>query len=133
MRFAEQGATRQSHPNENVLPNILSEKLGAMKFSCFIFLLLVGANSSCVSTSSNNSALARFEFGQPQMGLPFRIVLYARDQAGAEAASAAAFRRISQLNDIMSDYDAESELSKLSHTSGQGRDVPVSDDLWLVL
>ena len=45
----------------------------------------------------------------------------------------AAFQRIKQLNDIMSDYDADSELSRLSRTSGQGLDVALSDDLWLVL
>jgi thiamine biosynthesis lipoprotein len=51
----------------------------------------------------------------------------------AEAAALAAFSRIKQLNDIMSDYDADSELSRLSRTSGSGRAVKVSDDLWRVL
>jgi thiamine biosynthesis lipoprotein len=67
------------------------------------------------------------------MGMPFRIVLYAPDQATAERAAEAAFVRIQQLNDIMSDYDPDSELSKLSHTSGQGQEVRVSEDLWIVL
>jgi len=67
------------------------------------------------------------------MGLPFRIVLYAADEPHAGAAAAAAFHRIRQLNDIFSDYDDESELSRLSRTSGQGRPVPVSEDLRKVL
>jgi thiamine biosynthesis lipoprotein len=67
------------------------------------------------------------------MGLPFRIVLYAPDQLAAETAALAAFERIKQLNDVMSDYDADSELSRLSRTSGSGRAVKVSDDLWRVL
>ncbi len=67
------------------------------------------------------------------MGVPFRIVLYAPDQHTADLASEAAFGRIKQLNDIMSDYDMESELSKLSRTSGQGQEISVSHDLWLVL
>ena len=79
------------------------------------------------------AATNRFEFSQPQMGLPFRIVLYARDTAAANAAADAAFARIAQLNDILSDYDTDSELSQLSHTSGSGRAVPVSADLWNVL
>jgi thiamine biosynthesis lipoprotein len=33
----------------------------------------------------------------------------------------------------MSDYDPDSELSRLSRSSGQGKAVPVSDDLWFVL
>jgi thiamine biosynthesis lipoprotein len=70
---------------------------------------------------------------RPEMGVPFRIVLYATNAAAARAASDAAYQRIAQLNDIMSDYEMDSELSKLSHSSGQGRDVPLSEDLWVVL
>ena len=75
----------------------------------------------------------RFEFTQPQMGLPFRIVLYAPDPAAAQTAARAAFARIQQLNDILSDYDTDSELSRLSRTAGELRPVPLSDDLWFVL
>ena len=67
------------------------------------------------------------------MGLPFRIVLYAPDAASAQAAAKAAYARIAELNDILSDYDADSELSRLSRTSGSGRAVPVSEDLWHML
>ena len=65
------------------------------------------------------------------MGVPFRMVLYATNQAHARAASDAAFARIRELNDKLSDYDLESELSQLSRSSG--RPVKVSDDLWHVL
>src|SRR5262249_37764051 len=78
-------------------------------------------------------SLTRFEYQRPEMGVPFRIVLYAPDQATGEVAANAAFQRVQQLNDIMSDYDAESELSQLSRSSGQGKEVRVSDDLWFVL
>lgn len=64
------------------------------------------------------------------MGLPFRIVVYAFNEQQATNAIAAAFARISRLNDILSDYDIDSELSRLSRTSGQKRPVPVSVDLW---
>jgi FAD:protein FMN transferase len=78
-------------------------------------------------------APGRFEFQQPEMGVPFRIVLYAPSQNAAEGAAAAAFQRIKQLNDIMTDYDSDSELSRLSQTSGQDQEVRVSPDLWAVL
>src|SRR6266571_5080342 len=97
------------------------------------WLLLALATSSCVSTRSEHPKLQRFEYQQPQMGVPFRMVLYARDPATANSAAAAAFQRIKQFNDMMSDYDADSELSRLSRASGQGQEVPVSDDLWRVL
>lgn len=67
------------------------------------------------------------------MGVPFRIVLYATNNVHAKIAAAAAFARIADLNAKLSDYDLESELSKLSRTSGLGHFVPVSDDLWRVL
>lgn len=67
------------------------------------------------------------------MGIPFRIVLYAPDKNSADAAAEAAFARIQQLNDILSDYDTDSELSRLSQTAGSGKVVRVSDDLWRML
>lgn len=76
---------------------------------------------------------ARFEYTQPQMGLPFRIVLYAADQPSADAAADAAFARVAELNSILSDYDTDSELSRLSQTAGQGKAVRVGEDLWRVL
>jgi len=66
-------------------------------------------------------------------GLPFRIVLYAPDKPPAKAAARAAFDRIQQLNAILSDYEDDSELSRLSRTAGSGQAVRVSDDLWFVL
>jgi thiamine biosynthesis lipoprotein len=78
-------------------------------------------------------ALQRFEFRQPHMGVPFRIVLYATNETHAKIASDAAFARIAELNAKLSDYDLDSELSKLSRNSGQGHVTPVSDDLWRVL
>ncbi|MEI7733187.1 MAG: FAD:protein FMN transferase [Verrucomicrobiota bacterium] len=75
----------------------------------------------------------RFEFQRPQMGVPFRIVLYATNQAHADLAANAAYARISQLNDILTDYDSGSELSRLSKTAGTGQAIKLSDDLWRVL
>ncbi len=77
--------------------------------------------------------LTRFEYTRPQMGLPFHIALYAPDKTSADAAAEAAYARIKQLNDILSDYDTDSELSRLSQTSGSGRAVPVGADLWKML
>jgi thiamine biosynthesis lipoprotein len=96
-----------------------------LSLSCLLGLL------SCATAPPES--LTRFEFTQPQMGLPFRIVLYAPNQSSAESAAAAAFARIKQLNDILSDYDSESELSQLSRTAGQDRAVKVGADLWFVL
>lgn len=67
------------------------------------------------------------------MGVPVEVLLYAPDEPTANRAAAAAFARIKQLNDRLSDYDPHSELSRLSDTAGSGRMVPVGPDLWAVL
>jgi thiamine biosynthesis lipoprotein len=78
-------------------------------------------------------ALARYEFAETHMGMPFRLTLYAADEATANAAAAAAFRRIAELDQCFSDYHPQSELSRLSATAGSGQAVPVSQPLWDVL
>ena len=78
-------------------------------------------------------ALERFVFERAEMGLPFRITLYAGSPDEARAAADAAFQRIAELNATLSDYDSDSELSRLSRTSGSGKAVPVGGDLWRVM
>ena len=77
--------------------------------------------------------LERYAFSRAQMGTQFNIVLYAPDSVRARRAADAAFARIDTLNQYLSDYLSESELSRLSATAGSDRDVPVGDDLWTVL
>src|SRR5262245_51455855 len=60
---------------------------------------------ACGSIRADEATLARFESTQPQMGVPFTIILYAPDEATANGAFQAAFARIAQLNTILSDYD----------------------------
>jgi len=93
---------------------------------CALAAVLTG----CVT---ERRAWSRFEYTRPQMGVPFRIVLYAAEKNSADSAAEAAFTRIQHLNDTLSDYDTDSELSRLSQTAGQGKAVRVSDDLWRML
>ena len=56
------------------------------------------------------------------MGVPFKIILYAPDAGDCKRARfEAAFSRIAELNRVLSDYDPDSELSRLSRTSPTGR------------
>ncbi len=103
----------------------------SLKFFFGFTLLML---CSCARFNTREpSTLSRYEFNEPQMGVPFRMVFYARSEIEAETASLAAFSRIKQLNGVLSDYDPDSELSKLSRTSGSGQRVKVSEDLWFVL
>ena len=78
-------------------------------------------------------SLARYSFTERHMGVDVKILCYADSEALAEQASTAAFARIDALNACLSDYDAESEVRRLSTTGGMGQSVVVSDDLWRVL
>ena len=102
-----------------------------------MFALLIaglwGMGVAFAAAPAEDAALERFEFTQKQMGVPFRIVLYAPGERVANHAADAAFARIKQLNGILSDYEPESELMQLCKTAGQGRPVEVGDDLWFVL
>ncbi len=77
--------------------------------------------------------LERFEATRVEMGVPFKILLYAADKTAAKAAFDAAFARISQLDDLLSDYDPDSELSRLSAASPTKQPVSLGPDLWNVL
>lgn len=78
------------------------------------------------------SAAEKFSFTEPHMGTRFQIVLYAPEEATAKTAAKAAFARIAELDGIMSDYRASSELNRLCDKAG-GPPVRVSDDLYTVL
>ncbi|MCH8923662.1 MAG: FAD:protein FMN transferase [Planctomycetes bacterium] len=77
--------------------------------------------------------LDRFTYTQVHMGAPFRIVLYGPNREAAGKAAQAAFARIKQLDEILSDYKPQSELNRLSRSGPASRGVKVSDELWTVL
>lgn len=76
--------------------------------------------------------LMRFEFQQPHMGTLFTITLFAPDAPVARRAVAAAFGRVAELNQMMTDYDPESELMRLSR-SPVGQSVRISPELFEIL
>lgn len=108
--------------------------------SGFVFVGLAGSQRAV--TGGEQGQHQRFSRTSLHMGVEFQIVLYAADQKQAEAALDRAFARIAELDKKLSDYDPESELSKLSDTTKfdprDGKEfatkpIEVSDDLWTVL
>jgi thiamine biosynthesis lipoprotein len=67
------------------------------------------------------------------MGTQFNVIFYTADSVMAQRANAAVSARMDSLNQIMSDYLDGSEINRLSATSGSGKWVPVSADLFDVL
>jgi thiamine biosynthesis lipoprotein len=101
----------------------------SQRFASWIGLFWIGM------LPSEASDLRRFEFREPHMGTTVRIVLYALSPADAEAAARKAFTRVAELNRIMSDYDPESELSRLCAANRRAIAAPVkvSPELFFVL
>lgn len=67
------------------------------------------------------------------MGMPWTITVHAATPAAGRAAIAAGFAEVARLEGVLSDYDPDSELSRLSAQAPMAAAVPVSDDLWDVL
>ena len=83
--------------------------------------------------AAEEDALQRYSKTELHMAVEFQMVLYAPDEKTAEKAFQAAFSRVAELNQKLSDYEAESELSRLSATAGTQKEVQLSDDLLVVL
>jgi thiamine biosynthesis lipoprotein len=92
---------------------------------------IVALAGGCVHDPSR-PAPQRYEYVQLLMGVEVRLVAYAADEAAARAAAKAAFDRVAQLEDIMSDYQNDSELMRLCARAGTGP-VKVSPELFEVL
>lgn len=90
-------------------------------------LALLAIVNACVADPP-----ARFEFSRIMMGAEARLVMYAENEAEAVKAAQAAFARIAELDEVMSDYRQDSELMKLCRRAGDGP-VAASDDLIDVL
>lgn len=77
--------------------------------------------------------LERFEAQKPAMGVLFKVVGYAENEDQARLAVGQAFERIETLNAIFSDYDPDSEISRLTRLAKPGGWQSVSPELYTVL
>lgn len=101
------------------------------KFISFFSLFFLINSVIIFSVSSQD--LERYSFDSRNMGTKFNIILYAEDEKTAARAAEAAFDRVEDLNQIMSDYVENSELNRLSRKSGSGEWMKISNDLFQVL
>ena len=97
-----------------------------MTLSWAMAVLLAGS-------AADQQPLQRYRDVRPAMGSTFEIVLYAPDETAAQRAFDAAYQRIDALNRVFSDYDSESEVSRLCRQAPMDCPVPVSPELLHVL
>jgi thiamine biosynthesis lipoprotein len=79
------------------------------------------------------TAQERFDFSHTGMGSLFTITCYGTDPDHVKKTAETAFAMIDRFEGIMSDYNPESELMRLSRKSGQGTFIPVSDELFGII
>jgi thiamine biosynthesis lipoprotein len=84
------------------------------------------------AAASGGATLLPFEAVEPHMGTLFRIKLYASSAYQAQTVFRSAFARIETLDNTLSDYRPESELSRVTALA-VNRPVEVSADLFHVL
>ena len=86
-----------------------------------------------IPSMADAEPLKRYEARQRQLGTDVQIILYAGSDEEAEAAFRAGFSRIEKLERVLSDYDQQSEASRLGQLSPMAEPEPVSPDLWQAL
>ena len=79
-----------------------------------------------------SAQLKRFEFSENKMGSPFNIIFYHNDPAEAALLAKKCFLIVDSLNNIFSDYSAESEVGKLALQINL-TDIKVSDELFTMI
>src|SRR5687768_18580524 len=93
------------------------------------YRLLLGVSTFVPATGAD--AQVRREFTAVHMGVPVRMVLHSSSELVAAKAARAAFARIAELDDKMSDYRPQSEVRMLPERPGDWQSV--SPDLFAVL
>lgn len=94
---------------------------------CTLFLICFG------TVAVDAQKLERYQFRSNHMGSQFTIILFSDSEERAEIVSTGAFNLVEEINQVMSDYLPESELNRLSATSGTNSSVKVSESLYGIL
>ena len=99
---------------------------------CMLILVMCLLSGPSVEPDGSAETLARFEYTQIVMGVGARLVFYAKDEPSARAAAEATYRRLNELDAILSDYRPDSELMRLCRAE-PGKPHGVSPELGFVL
>jgi thiamine biosynthesis lipoprotein len=89
--------------------------------------------TACAVACRSGAAPERMSETRRLMGVPWTITLHAPSRDAGRTALAAAFAEVARLEAILSDYDPQSEVSRLSAAAPLTEPVPVGADLWRVL
>ena len=110
----------------------------AIATSVLIFGVKSARDRGTLGNASNGKLEAlyhEYSYTQIHMAMPVRLTVYSTDETIAKDACRAAFRRIKELVKVFSDYDPESEISRLvaANKINSAQPHPVSQELLRVL
>ncbi len=88
-----------------------------------------GAPHAAAPAIAASPLLQRFEFHSVHMAVEWKIVVFGTDADLTDAAARAAFARVREIDRGMSNYDSDSELSRLCQTYQPGVPTAISADL----
>jgi thiamine biosynthesis lipoprotein len=98
----------------------------------FVLAALTVSTGTVPGAAQVAPELLRLEKTGDAMGSTYSIVLYGRDRIAMEAAADAAFDEVRSLDDLLSNYKRESQLSEVNRRAAQGP-VKVSPELFRLL
>ncbi len=124
-----------AHSRPTTSPALVDARNSSLRGRCLRWHLIIAVGVSLVG-GTMAAAEQRFARSEQHMGTTVQVLLYAKSAEQARHAMDAAFDRVENLETLLSDYRAGSEVNRLSKSSGErppGPAMAVSDDLWTVL
>ncbi len=110
----------------------MQARLMALSQAIWIAVMLLAMGCGPSKQPAKQPQLQRVRVSQFHMGMMVHLTLWAPTLEAGRQAAVVAFQRIDQIDQRMSDYESESELSCLCRQAGQGP-VGVSSELFEVL
>jgi thiamine biosynthesis lipoprotein len=115
----------------------LAHTLNGSIWMPYIFVILAICFGDTLPASESDGPVEApyegYEQQFPSMGTMVTLQAFTNDEKQLKRAFAAAQIEVERLVNIMSDYDPDSELSKINQLAGTGKWSPVSPELWEVL
>ncbi len=106
---------------------------GGLCLSCLTLLMILAQGTFAQPPLPSNESISGYEFDFPALGTVVSIKVFASDQELVATAMRAAQARTQELEAILTDYDPDSETSRLTKSATGTDFVAVSPDLWNVL
>ncbi|HVZ55073.1 MAG TPA: FAD:protein FMN transferase [Chitinophagaceae bacterium] len=96
-------------------------------------LVLLGSGAWLAGPSPAAAQALRFRFTRPKMGSPFNLTLFCTDSSRAARLADSCYALVDSLNGIYSDYDPQSEVSRLAARPGLSQPQALSPELLAML